>query len=297
MYSTRIAIIRSHILPVARTTEPSIAIAPTAATESSSSVHVYETILVQIHEGIKVAVVTLNRPSQLNALCAQLTKELGLALVRLDKDPKVHVIILTGNEKAFAAGADIKEMLDSDAIKMQTGGQVGNLDCLQFIEKPIIAAVNGFALGGGCEVVMLCDIVIAGEKAQFGQPEIKIGTLPGAGGTQRLPRAIGKSRAMELILTGNFMDAFEAERRGLVSRVVPIDQVLPTALKIATQIASLSLPLVKRCKAAVNMSYETALTQGHGKERRMFFDTWDLKDRKEGMLAFSTKRKPEWSHS
>eukprot|EP01112_Ceratiomyxa_fruticulosa_P024383 TRINITY_DN9_c0_g2_i2.p1 TRINITY_DN9_c0_g2~~TRINITY_DN9_c0_g2_i2.p1 ORF type:complete len:302 (-),score=72.53 TRINITY_DN9_c0_g2_i2:39-944(-) len=296
----RISLIAGHILPTQRDT-PSTSLEASYAASSSLDTkseveYKYNTLLVEIL-GSKVAVVTFNRPSQLNALCYELSKELQDVFIRLDQDKRVHCIVLTGNQKAFAAGADIKEMAQNTETQMRSSSIVTNLDAIQFVKKPIIAAVCGFALGGGCEVAMMCDIVIAGENAKFGQPEIKIGTIPGAGGTQRLPRAIGKSRAMELILTGDFIDAKEAERKGLVSKVLPVDQVLPESIKLAEKIASQSLPMIELCKKAVNLSFEEGLTSSHVKERDLFYGTWSYTDRKEGMQAFSQKRKPNWSNS
>jgi enoyl-CoA hydratase/carnithine racemase len=244
----------------------------------------------------KVGVITLNRPKALNALCQQLVTELNAQLKTFQEDPEVGSIILTGSEKAFAAGADIKEMAS------QTYMTAYNKDMLAFwhdittIKKPIIAAVNGFALGGGCELAMMCDIIIAGDKAKFGQPEITIGTIPGCGGTQRLTRAVGKSKAMEWMLTGKFFSAEEAEKAGLVSRVVPADKLMDDAMQTAEKIAGFSQPIVSLTKEAVNAAYETSLQQGVVFERRLFHSTFATNDQKEGMAAFVEKRAPDFKN-
>jgi enoyl-CoA hydratase len=239
---------------------------------------------------------SLNRPKQLNALCDQLVKELNTALLEFDQDADVRAIVLTGSEKAFAAGADIKEMASRDFAEVQRTDMLSTWQNIRSIRKPIIAAVNGFALGGGCELAMMCDIILAGDKAQFGQPEVLLGTVPGAGGSQRLTRAVGKSKAMEWALTGKRFSAIEAERAGLVSRVVPAAQLLDEAIKLAEEIASLSSPVIQITKECVNRSYESSLSEGLLYERRLFHSTWGLADRDEGMKAFSEKRKPEWKH-
>jgi enoyl-CoA hydratase len=251
----------------------------------------YETIIVE-RRG-RVGLVRLNRPQALNALCAALIAELGAALDDLEADGEIGAIVLTGSEKAFAAGADIKEMKDRDFIDVYgqdfiTRGWERVAQC----RKPVIAAVAGYALGGGCEVAMMCDIILAAENAEFGQPEITLGTLPGAGGTQRLARLVGKSKAMELCLTGRRMGAAEAERAGLVSRVVPTAELLDEALKVAERIAGFSRPIVMMAKEAVNRAYETSLAEGLRFERRLFHASFATEDQKEGMSAFAEKRKP-----
>jgi len=262
---------------------------------TNSDVKTYEHILTE-KKGA-VGIVTLNRPKALNALCAKLAVELHDAVRTFDKDASVGAIVITGDKKAFAAGADIKEMGGMDFSKARfTHPTLDLFASLEDTRKPLIAAVNGFAFGGGCELAMLCDIIIAGENAQFGQPEIKIGTIPGLGGTQRLPRYVGKSKAMEMALTGNPINAQAAERAGLVSRVVPVDQTLDEAIKVATQIASLSQPVVAIAKESVNVAFESTLAEGLRFERRAFPSTFALKDRKEGMEAFANKRKPQWTH-
>jgi len=242
-----------------------------------------------------VALVELNRPKELNALNRQLMEELRDSLLQLDRNDKVRVVILTGNEQAFAAGADIKQMADKTAVEMLVTDQFSAWDQIRKIKKPIIAAVSGFALGGGCELAMACDIIIASETAKFGQPEIKLGTIPGAGGTQRLTRAIGKSKAMELILTGRFLSAEEAHFYGLVSKVVPVEMYLLEALTLAGEIAALSPVAVQLAKEAVNRSFETQLDEGLAFERKNFYLTFASADQKEGMKAFIEKRKPSYS--
>jgi enoyl-CoA hydratase len=240
-----------------------------------------------------VGIIRLNRPSALNALNAQLIEELGAALDVLEFDPAIGAIILTGNERAFAAGADIKEMQEKNYIEAYTEDFITRgWERVAQCRKPIVAAVGGFALGGGCEVAMMCDIVIAADTAKFGQPEINLGTMPGAGGTQRLPRFIGKAKAMDLCLTGRMMDAAEAERAGLVSRVVPADKLFDEALAVATRIASLSQPIAMMVKESVNRAFETTLAEGVRFERRLFHSTFATEDQKEGMAAFVEKRKP-----
>jgi enoyl-CoA hydratase len=240
-----------------------------------------------------VGIVTLHRPQALNALNAALIAELGRALDDFEADPAIAAIVLTGGEKAFAAGADIKEMAEKTYMQAYredfiTSGWERVAQC----RKPVIAAVGGFALGGGCEIAMMCDIVIAAEGARFGQPEINLGTMPGAGGTQRLPRFVGKAKAMDLCLTGRMMDAAEAERLGLVSRIVPADKLLAEAIAVAERIAELSAPIAMMVKEAVNRAFETTLAEGVRFERRLFHSTFATEDQKEGMAAFVEKRKP-----
>ncbi len=239
-----------------------------------------------------IALIQLNRPKELNALNRELMQEVRDALQQLDKDEAVRVIIITGNEIAFAAGADIKQMADQSAIDMLMIDQFSTWDQIRKTKKPIIAAVSGFALGGGCEFVMTCDMVIASETAKFGQPEIKIGTMPGAGGTQRLTKAIGKAKAMELILTGRFLSAEEAHFYGLVNKVVPVEMYLFEAVQLAKEIAQMSPVAVLLAKEAVNRSFETHLDEGLLLERKNFYLTFASEDQKEGMKAFIEKRKP-----
>jgi enoyl-CoA hydratase len=240
-----------------------------------------------------VGIVRLNRPSALNALNAKLIEELGVAFDELEFDPAIGAIVLTGNERAFAAGADIKEMQAKTYIEAYTEDFItSGWERVGQCRKPVIAAVAGFALGGGCEVAMMCDIIIAAETAKFGQPEINLGTMPGAGGTQRLSRFVGKAKAMDLCLTGRMMDAQEAERAGLVSRIVPVEKLMEEALAIATRIAGLSQPVVMMVKESVNRAFETTLAEGLRFERRLFHSTFATEDQKEGMAAFVEKRKP-----
>ncbi len=241
-----------------------------------------------------IALIQLNRPKELNALNRQLMQEVRDALQQFDKDETIRVIIITGNEQAFAAGADIKQMADQSAIDMLMIDQFSTWDQIRKTKKPIIAAVSGFALGGGCEFVMTCDMVIASETAKFGQPEIKIGTMPGAGGTQRLTKAIGKAKAMELILTGRFLSAEEAHFYGLVNKVVPVEMYLFEAVQLAKEIAQMSPVAVQLAKEAVNRSFETHLDEGLLLERKNFYLTFASEDQKEGMKAFIEKRKPEY---
>ncbi|HYZ34222.1 MAG TPA: enoyl-CoA hydratase [Crenalkalicoccus sp.] len=241
----------------------------------------------------RVAILRLNRPQALNALCDQLMEELGAALAQLDADPEIAAIVLTGSEKAFAAGADIKEMQSRSFPAVYFDDFIGKRwEAVTRVQKPVIAAVAGYALGGGCELAMMCDIVIAAENARFGQPEINLGVIPGAGGTQRLTRAVGKAKAMEMILTGRMMDAQEAERSNLVARVVPTDQVVAEAVKLGEKIAALSAPAVAIAKEAVNRAFETTLAEGVRFERRVFQALFTTADQKEGMAAFAEKRKP-----
>ncbi|MFN8342713.1 MAG: enoyl-CoA hydratase-related protein [Cyclobacteriaceae bacterium] len=238
-----------------------------------------------------VALIELYRPKELNALNPQLMTELRDALVRLDHQDDTRAIVLTGSEQAFAAGADIKQMADKSSIEMQLLDQFAPWDQIRQIRKPIIAAVSGYALGGGCELAMMCDMIVASETAKFGQPEVKIGTIPGAGGTQRLTKAFGKARAMELILTGRFFTAQEALAGGLVTKVVPPAAYLEEAIKLASEIAQLSTVAVQLAKEAVNRSFETSLNEGLLFERKNFYLTFSSEDQKEGMRAFIEKRK------
>ncbi|HEY3045938.1 MAG TPA: enoyl-CoA hydratase [Polaromonas sp.] len=241
----------------------------------------------------KVGIVTLNRPKQLNALNDQLMDELGAALKAFDLDASVGCIILTGSEKAFAAGADIGAMAQYSFADVYNQDYIGrNWEQIRSIRKPVIAAVSGFALGGGCELAMMCDFIIAADNARFGQPEIKLGIIPGAGGTQRLPRAVGKAKAMDMALTGRMMDATEAERAGLVSRVVALDKLMDEALGAALVIASLGRPSVMAAKEAVNRAFESGLSDGVMFERRLFHALFATQDQKEGMDAFVNKRQP-----
>ncbi|MCX2738796.1 enoyl-CoA hydratase-related protein [Pontibacter anaerobius] len=241
-----------------------------------------------------VALIQLNRPKELNALNLQLMGELRDALKELDENDDVRAIIITGNERAFAAGADIKQMAGKTAIDMLNIDQFSTWDQIRKTKKPIIAAVSGFALGGGCELAMTCDMIVASETAQFGQPEIKIGVMPGAGGTQRLTKAIGKAKAMEMVLTGKFMSADEAEKHGLVNRVVPVELYLEEAFKLAMNVAQMSPVAAKLAKEAVNRSFETNLDEGLYFERKNFYLCFASEDQTEGMNAFVEKRKPEF---
>ena len=244
-----------------------------------------------------VALVRLNRPEVLNALCQGLMRELAETLAALDADADVAVIVLTGNDKAFAAGADITEMKDASyAFMLEDGGLTRHCDSIASCQKPVIAAVAGYALGGGCELAMMCDFIIAADNARFGQPEITIGTIPGFGGSQRLTRLVGKSKAMDMCLTGRMMDAAEAERSGLASRVEPLDSYLQVALETAARIASFSRPVVSMAKQAVDGALEVPLAQGIRNERQMFKATFALQDQKEGMAAFVEKRSPDFKH-
>lgn len=245
----------------------------------------------------RVGLITLNRPKALNALCSPLIEELGIALNDFEADEDIGAIVLTGSEKAFAAGADIKEMSERDFIDVYSSDFItGDWERVAKCRKPVIAAVAGYALGGGCEMAMMCDFIIAGENAKFGQPEITIGTIPGAGGTQRLTRAVGKAKAMEMCLTGRIMDAEEAERAGLVSRIVPVESLVEDAIETADKIAKLSLPVVMMAKESVNKAFETTLAEGVMFERRVFHSTFALEDRKEGMSAFAEKRSPNFQN-
>jgi enoyl-CoA hydratase len=253
----------------------------------------YQNILVK-SEGA-VVTITLNRPKALNALNSELLRELVHALDAIDADDNLHVVILTGSDRAFAAGADIKEMAPKSYMDMyRTNFFADAGDRIAAIRKPIIAAVAGYALGGGCELAMLCDFIIAADNAKFGQPEINLGVMPGIGGTQRLTRFVGKSKAMEMCLTGRNMDADEAERAGLVSRVVPLADLLSEATKAAEKIAAQSVPIVMMTKETINRAYETTLAEGIRFERRVFHAMFATEDQKEGMAAFADKRKPEF---
>ncbi|MCM2479433.1 enoyl-CoA hydratase [Serpentinimonas maccroryi] len=255
----------------------------------------YANILVRT-EG-RVGLITLNRPKQLNALNDALMDELGAALKAFDADADIGCIVLTGSEKAFAAGADIGAMAQYSFADVYKGDYITrNWETMRSIRKPIIAAVSGFALGGGCELAMMCDFIIAADNAKFGQPEIKLGIIPGAGGTQRLPRAVGKSKAMELVLTGRMMDAAEAERAGLVSRVVPLDKLQDEALAAALTIAGYSQIAVMAAKEAVNKAFEGTLADGMAFERRLFHALFATADQKEGMAAFVEKRPAQFKH-
>lgn len=260
----------------------------------SSSAKAYEYIVTDVIDN--VGVIELNRPKALNALCDNLMQEVNAAAFAFDANDAIGAIILTGSTKAFAAGADIKEMADKDFIDVYNTSMFESWQDITKVKKPVIAAVNGYALGGGCELAMMCDIIIAGHKAMFGQPEIKLGTIPGAGGTQRLVRAIGKAKAMEMVLSGNMIDASQAEKDGLVSRVVPSDMLMEEALKLASVIASYSQPIVRMAKEAVNTSYEVGLTESLKQERALFYSSFATHDQKEGMAAFIAKRKPEFQH-
>jgi enoyl-CoA hydratase len=245
----------------------------------------------------RVGLITLNRPKQLNALCDALVEEMRVALDTFEADEGVGAIVITGSEKAFAAGADITAMKDFSYMDAYKGDYITrNWERVKTCRKPVIAAVAGYALGGGCELAMMCDFIIAADTAQFGQPEIKLGTLPGAGGSQRLPRAVGKAKAMDMCLTARMMGAEEAERAGLVSRVVPADKLLDEALDAATKIASFSLPVVMMIKESVNRAFESSLQEGLLFERRVFHASFALEDQKEGMAAFAEKRKAEFKH-
>ena len=256
----------------------------------------YTTIEVRT-EAEKVGVITLNRPKQLNALNDQLMDELGEALQAFDRDEAIGCIVLTGSEKAFAAGADIGAMAKFSFADAYKGDYISrNWETIRSIRKPVIAAVSGFALGGGCELAMMCDFIIAADNAKFGQPEIKLGVIPGAGGTQRLPRAVGKSKAMDMALTGRMMDAVEAERAGLVSRVVPLDKLQEEALGAALVISDFSRIAVMAAKESVNRAFESGLSDGVMFERRLFHALFATADQKEGMDAFVNKRKAVFTH-
>ena len=255
----------------------------------------YETIIVETKG--RVGIIRLNRPQALNALNKALIADLTQAIDVYDRDDAIGCMLLTGNEKAFAAGADIKEMADKTFIEAFVGDFCAGWDRAARARKPIVAAVSGFALGGGCELAMMCDFIIAADTAKFGQPEIKLGVIPGIGGTQRLTRAVGKAKAMDLVLTGRNMDAAEAERAGLVARVVPAASLMDEAMKAAETIANMSLPSVLAGKESVNVAFETPLAEGIRFERRVFHSLFATDDQKEGMKAFVEKRKPDWKNT
>ena len=260
----------------------------------------YETILVTTEgpDTRRVGIVTLNRPKQLNALNDQLMDELANALKAFELDENIGCMIITGSEKAFAAGADIGAMAKYSFADVYKGDYITrNWEQIKGIRKPVIAAVSGFALGGGCELAMMCDFIIAADNAKFGQPEIKLGVIPGAGGTQRLPRAVGKAKAMDMALTGRMMDAVEAERAGLVSRVVPLEKLMEEALGAALMVCAYGQPSVMAAKEAVNRAFESGLSDGVMFERRLFHALFATDDQKEGMDAFVNKRKPVFKHS
>jgi enoyl-CoA hydratase len=259
-----------------------------------SSQSEYETILVERDE--RVGTITLNRAKALNALNAQVMKEVTTAAAEFDNDPGIGAIIITGSAKAFAAGADIKEMASLSFADVFESDLFAPWAKLAAVRTPTIAAVAGYALGGGCELAMMCDLLIAADSAKFGQPEIKLGVLPGMGGSQRLTRAIGKAKAMDLILTGRTMDAAEAERSGLVSRVVPADELLVEAKAVATEISRMSRSAARMAKEAVNRSFETTLAEGLLYERRLFHSAFATEDQTEGMAAFTEKRPPNFTH-
>lgn len=252
----------------------------------------YQTILLETHG--RVGLITLNRPQALNALNAQLVSEVNQALDALEADANIGCIVLTGSKKAFAAGADIKEMAELTYPQIYMDDLFSDSDRVANRRKPIIAAVNGFALGGGCELALMCDFILAGDNARFGQPEINLGVLPGMGGTQRLTRAVGKAKAMEMCLSGRMIDAVEAERCGIVARIVPSDELLDEALKVAAVIASKSLPIAMMVKESVNRAFEVNLTEGVRFERRVFHAAFATQDQKEGMAAFIGKREAEF---
>lgn len=254
----------------------------------------FENIIVETKD--RVGVITLNRPKALNALNSALIGELNQALDAFEADAAIGAIVITGSEKAFAAGADIKEMASKSYIDVYGEDFISSWERITRFRKPVIAAVAGFALGGGCELAMMCDFIIAADTAKFGQPEITLGIMPGAGGTQRLTRFVGKSKAMEMCLTGRMMDAAEAERAGLVSRVVAADDLLAEAMKAAGKIAAMSLPAVMMTKETINRAYETTLSEGVRFERRVFHAMFATEDQKEGMAAFVERRKPDFKH-
>jgi enoyl-CoA hydratase len=243
----------------------------------------------------RAGLIQINRPQQLNALNAVVMEEVAVALEAFDRHEQVGCIVITGNQRAFAAGADIKEMADATAVEMLQRDSIARWDRIRKIKKPVIAAVSGFCLGGGCELAMACDLIIASESAQFGQPEINIGVIPGAGGTQRLSRALGKSKAMEMILTGRYLSAREAEQFGLAARVVPVEVYLDESLKLANEIAARPPIAVHFAKEAINKAFETSLSEGLEFERRLFYFLFATEDQKEGMHAFVEKRQAEWT--
>ncbi|CAK0778304.1 putative enoyl-CoA hydratase [uncultured Gammaproteobacteria bacterium] len=253
----------------------------------------YETLQIEIRGA--VGLIRLHRPKAYNALSEKLMSELAAVLAKFEADDAIGAMVITGNDKAFAAGADIKEVSGYDFIDVYTNDFITkDWEDVKRCRKPVIAAVAGFALGGGCELAMMCDFILAADNAKFGQPEITLGTIPGAGGTQRLTRFVGKSKAMEMILTGRTLDAQEAERCGLVSRVIPLADLLDEAIRVAEKIAKMSLPVVMMAKECVNRSYETTLEEGLRFERRVFHSTFATDDQKEGMAAFVAKREPDF---
>jgi enoyl-CoA hydratase len=254
----------------------------------------FETIEAEAHA--HVGLIRLNRPQALNALSAQLICDLNAALDHFERDPEIGALVLTGSTRAFAAGADITEMQPKTSVSAYLENFLADWEYLAKVRKPVVAAVAGFALGGGCELAMMCDIILAADTAKFGQPEIKLGIMPGAGGTQRLARTIGKAKTMELCLTGRLMDAAEAERCGLVARVVPADQLESQALALAATIASMSRPAVLATKESVNRAYESTLSEGIASERKLFYGLLATEDRKEGMAAFLEKRATEFKN-
>ena len=255
----------------------------------------YEHILVETRGS--VGLITLNRPKAMNALCADLAREIAEAVDAYESDDNIGALVVTGSEKAFCAGADIKEMSDKDYMDVYKEDFITvNWERLSHCRKPVIAAVAGYALGGGCEFAMMCDFILAADTAKFGQPEILIGTIPGAGGTQRLTRFVGKAKAMEMVITGRMIDAEEAERAGLVSRIIPAADLVEDAIKTAEKIANLSRPIVMLAKESVNRAYETTLAEGVRFERRLFHSTFATEDQKEGMAAFAEKRTADFKH-
>ncbi|CAM9810722.1 unnamed protein product [Scytosiphon promiscuus] len=263
-------------------------------TRPASSSTTFDNVLVEKKD--RVGIVTLNRPKALNALNGGLIQDICSAAEAFEEDPGVGAIVLTGSDRAFAAGADIKEMASLSFAEAYGQNRFKEFARLISIRKPIIAAVNGYALGGGCELAMMCDIILAGDKAKFGQPEITLGVIPGWGGTQRLIRAVGKSKAMEMVLTGSQLDAQQAERDGLVARVYPAEELVEQAVAMASKIGSMSLPVVLMAKEATNAAFESSLAEGCRLERRMFHSCFALDDQKEGMAAFAEKRSPKWTH-
>ncbi len=255
----------------------------------------YQNIIVERHG--KVGLIQMNLPAQLNALSSSLVKEVSAAFTEFSEDSNINAIVFTGVEKAFAAGADISEIKDKQFVDLYNNDFVEtDWESVARCKKPVIAAVSGFALGGGCEIAMMCDFIIAADNAKFGQPEIKLGVIPGAGGTQRLVKCIGKAKAMDMCLTGRMMDAQEAERSGLVSRIVPANELLETALKVASKIASYSQPVAMLAKDVINYSFDSSLSEGIRYERKVFQALFSTDDQKEGMAAFMEKRKPEFKN-
>ena len=274
---------------------PRGSLVPNGANNEKSEPMAFDHITAEKKES--VGVITLNRPQAMNALCEALMEELARALDDFEADPDIGCIVLTGSEKAFAAGADIKEMQSKGYMEAYLEDFITrHWERTAQCRKPVIAAVAGFALGGGCELAMMCDFIIAADTAQFGQPEITLGVLPGAGGSQRLTRFVGKSKAMEMCLTGRMMDAEEAERAGLVSRVVPAAELMDEALAVAAKIAGMSRPAAMMVKESINRAYETTLAEGVRFERRLFHSAFATEDQKEGMQAFTEKRKPDWKN-